>query len=198
MGSPEFSLPCLNALLEQGHDVVRVYAQPPKPAGRGQRERMCPVHAAAVAHGIEVLTPKTLRDADEQASFAALGLDAAIVVAYGLILPRAILEAPKLGCLNVHASLLPRWRGAAPIQRAIIAGDTETGVGIMKMDEGLDTGGVLVEQRTSIAAGETASTLHDRLSLMGAGLLTDTLEDFPTVRSSRIRSHQRHHLCAQA
>ena len=178
MGSPEFSLPCLNALLERGHDVVRIYAQPPKPAGRGQRERMCPVHAAAVAHGIEVMTPKTLRDAQEQKSFAALGLDAAVVVAYGLILPREILEAPKLGCLNVHASLLPRWRGAAPIQRAIIAGDTQTGVGIMKMDEGLDTGGVLAEQHTPIAADETASTLHDRLSLMGAALLTETLEKF--------------------
>ncbi|MEX2312346.1 MAG: methionyl-tRNA formyltransferase [Rhodospirillales bacterium] len=178
MGSPEFSLPCLTALIERGHDIVRVYAQPPKPAGRGQRERMCPVHAAATERGIEVLTPKTLRDADQQASFAAFDLDAAVVVAYGLILPKDILDAPRLGCLNVHASILPRWRGAAPIQRAIIAGDAETGVGIMKMDEGLDTGGVLAEQRTPIAPDETAGTLHDRLSMMGAGLLVDTLERY--------------------
>ncbi|MEX0694331.1 MAG: methionyl-tRNA formyltransferase [Rhodospirillales bacterium] len=178
MGSPEFSLPCLTALIERGHDIVRVYAQPPKPAGRGQRERMCPVHAAATERGIEVLTPKTLRDADQQASFAAFDLDAAVVVAYGLILPKDILDAPRLGCLNVHASILPRWRGAAPIQRAIIAGDAETGVGIMKMDEGLDTGGVLAEQRTPIAPDETAATLHDRLSMMGAGLLVDTLERY--------------------
>ena len=178
MGSPEFSLATLHVLLDAGHDVVRVYAQPPKPAGRGQHEQACPVHAAARDLGIDVRTPKSLRDAEEQAAFAALGLDAAVVVAYGLILPKPILDAPRLGCLNVHASLLPRWRGAAPIQRAIIAGDTETGVGIMKMDEGLDTGGVLAEQRTPISAHETASSLHDRLSAMGAELLRETLQKF--------------------
>jgi len=182
MGSPEFSLPCLHALLAEGHDVVRVYAQPPKPAGRGHKEQPCPVHAEALRLGIEARTPKTLRDAAAQAEFAALGLDAAVVVAYGLILPKAILEAPRLGCVNVHASLLPRWRGAAPIQRAIIAGDTQTGVGIMKMDEGLDTGAVLAEQRTSIRVDETASSLHDRLSAMGAALLVETLDGYADGR----------------
>ncbi|MBO6947913.1 MAG: methionyl-tRNA formyltransferase [Rhodospirillales bacterium] len=175
MGSPEFSIPALHALIEAGHEVVCVYAQPPKPAGRGHKETPCPVHAEAIRLGIEARTPKTLRDPDEQAAFRDLDLDCAIVVAYGLILPQEILDAPKLGCLNVHASLLPRWRGAAPIQRAIMAGDAETGVGIMKMDAGLDTGGVLAEARTSIATDETATSLHDRLSRMGAELLTETL-----------------------
>ncbi len=182
MGSPEFSMATLHGLLADGHDVVRVYAQPPKPAGRGQHEQACPVHAAALELGIDVRTPKSLRDADEQAAFRALGLDCAVVVAYGLILPKPILEAPRLGCLNVHASLLPRWRGAAPIQRAIIAGDQQTGVGIMKMDEGLDTGGVLAEQRTPISADETASSLHDRLAAMGAALLGETLRKYAEGR----------------
>ena len=146
MGSPEFSLNTLHALIDAGHDVVCVYAQPPKPAGRGHKETPCPVHAEALRLGIEARTPKTLRDAETQSAFRALELDCAVVVAYGLILPEEILEAPRLGCLNVHASLLPRWRGAAPIQRALIAGDLETGVGIMKMDAGLDTGGVLAEE----------------------------------------------------
>lgn len=175
MGSPDFSIPALHALIDAGHDVACVYAQPPKPAGRGHKETPCPVHAEAIRLGIEARTPKTLRDPDEQAAFQDLDLDCAIVVAYGLILPQEILDAPKLGCLNVHASLLPRWRGAAPIQRAIIAGDAETGVGIMKMDAGLDTGDVLAEERTPIASDETATSLHDRLSLMGAELLAQTL-----------------------
>lgn len=175
MGSPEFSIPTLHALIDAGHEVVCVYAQPPKPAGRGHKETPCPVHAEATRLGIEARTPRTLRDPDEQAAFRDLDLDCAIVVAYGLILPQEILDAPKLGCLNVHASLLPRWRGAAPIQRAIMAGDAETGVGIMKMDAGLDTGDVLAEARTPITADETATSLHDRLSQMGAELLTRTL-----------------------
>lgn len=178
MGSPEFSVTSLGALIDAGHEIVCVYAQPPKPAGRGQKERPCPVHAEANRLGIPARTPKSLRADDVKAEFTELNLDAAIVVAYGLILPREILDAPKLGCLNVHASLLPRWRGAAPIQRAIMAGDTETGVGIMKMDEGLDTGDVLAEAKTLITADETASTLHDRLSEMGASLLVPTLSAY--------------------
>ncbi|MDB9704082.1 methionyl-tRNA formyltransferase [Rhodospirillales bacterium] len=178
MGSPEFSVTTLSALIDAGHEIVCIYAQPPKPAGRGQKERPCPVHAEANRLGIPARTPKSLRADDVKAEFAELNLDAAIVVAYGLILPQEILDAPKLGCLNVHASLLPRWRGAAPIQRAIMAGDTETGVGIMQMDEGLDTGDVLAEAKTSIAADETASTLHDRLSEMGASLLVPTLSAY--------------------
>jgi methionyl-tRNA formyltransferase len=178
MGSPEFSLPTLHALIDAGHEVIRVYAQPPKPAGRGHKETPCPVHAEAIRLGIKARTPTSLRDPDEHAAFRNLELDCAVVVAYGLILPLEILEAPQLGCLNVHASLLPRWRGAAPIQRALIAGDTETGVGIMKMDEGLDTGGVLAEARTPISTDETASSLHDRLAGMGAALLVDTLEKY--------------------
>jgi len=178
MGSPEFSLGTLHALIDAGHNVVCVYAQPPKPAGRGHKETPCPVHAEALRLGIESRTPKTLRDPAEQRSFRDLDLDCAVVVAYGLILPAEILDAPRLGCLNVHASLLPRWRGAAPIQRAIIAGDTETGVGIMKMDEGLDTGDVLAEARTPIADDETAETLHDRLAAMGAALLVETLDAY--------------------
>lgn len=178
MGSPEFSVTTLSALIDAGHEIVCVYAQPPKPAGRGQKERPCPVHAEANRLGIPARTPKSLRADDVKAEFAELNLDAAIVVAYGLILPQEILDAPKLGCLNLHASLLPRWRGAAPIQRAIMAGDTETGVGIMQMDEGLDTGDVLAEAKTSIAADETASTLHDRLSEMGASLLVPTLSAY--------------------
>ncbi len=175
MGSPEFSLPTLHTLIDAGHDVICVYAQPPKPAGRGHKETPCPVHAEAIRLGIDARTPKTLRDPEEQAAFQKLDLDCAIVVAYGLILPQEVLDAPRLGCLNVHASLLPRWRGAAPIQRAIMEGDAETGVGIMKMDAGLDTGDVLAEARTPIADDETASTLHDRLAVMGAELLAKTL-----------------------
>ena len=140
MGTPDFAVETLKALIEAGHEFVCVYSQPPRPAGRGMAERPSPVHAFAASQGIEVRTPVSLKSPEEQGRFAALKADAAVVVAYGLLLPRPILDAPRLGCFNVHASLLPRWRGAAPIQRAIMAGDAETGVTIMRMEEGLDTG----------------------------------------------------------
>ncbi len=175
MGSPGFALPALGALLDAGHDVACVYSQPPRPAGRGQQERPTPVHAFAAERGIEVRTPKSLKRTEEQAAFAALNLDLAIVVAYGLILPKPILDAPRLGALNLHGSLLPRWRGAAPIQRAIMAGDRLTGVQVMRMEEGLDTGPVLATAETPIDADDNGSTLHDRLSALGATLLIETL-----------------------
>ena len=175
LGSPDFAVPVLQALRDAGHDVVCVYAQPPRPAGRGKRERPTPVQAAAEAAGIEVRTPRTLRDAGAQAAFAALDLDAAVVVAYGLILPQAVLDAPRLGCINVHASLLPRWRGAAPIQRAIAAGDPETGVTIMQMDAGLDTGPMLLRRSVPIGPETTAAGLHDRLAALGAELILPAL-----------------------
>ncbi len=175
MGSAPFSVPTLRALLDTGHSVVAVYSQPPRPAGRGQRERPSPVHAFAAAEGLSVRTPRSLKGADEQRAFAALAADAAVVAAYGLILPATIVNGPRLGCLNVHASLLPRWRGAAPIQRAILAGDSETGVTIMRMDEGLDTGPILLVDRTPITAGTTAETLHDTLAERGAWLMIEAL-----------------------
>ena len=168
MGSPDFSVPVLEALLAAGHEVACVYSQPPKPAGRGHKERPCPVHAFAESKGLPVRTPRSLKGPEEQAAFAALGADAAVVAAYGLILPKGILEAPRFGCLNVHASLLPRWRGAAPIQRAILAGDRESGVTIMRMDEGLDTGAMLLKESVAIGPETTASSLHDALSALGA------------------------------
>ena len=176
MGSPTFALPALEALLDAGHEVGCVYSQPPRPAGRGKQERQTPVHAFAASRGIEVRTPKSLKRAEEQEAFAALKLDAAIVVAYGLILPKVILDAPKLGAFNLHGSLLPRWRGAAPIQRAIMAGDRITGVQVMRMEVGLDTGPVLATAETRIDADDNSSTLHDRLAALGARLLVDTLE----------------------
>ncbi len=175
MGTPDFSVPILTALIDAGHDVAAVYCQPPRAAGRGQKERLSAVHAAADARGIEVRTPLNFKSEDNVAAFAALDLDVAVVAAYGLILPAAILEAPKLGCLNVHASLLPRWRGAAPIQRAILAGDAETGVTIMQMDEGLDTGDMLLRDTVTISADTTAGGLHDDLSKMGSGLIVKAL-----------------------
>lgn len=175
MGSPTFALPALAALLDAGHNVACVYSQPPRPAGRGKQERPTPVHAFALERGIEVRTPKTLKNAEEQAAFAALNLDAVIVVAYGLILPKAILDAPRLGAFNLHGSLLPRWRGAAPIQRAIMAGDRVTGVQVMRMEAGLDTGPVLATAETPIEADDTSATLHDRLAALGAPLLVNTL-----------------------
>ena len=178
MGTPDFSVASLEALIGAGHHVVAVYTQPPRPAGRGKKPRPSPVQATAEAHGIPVYTPHSLKIAEEQDRFRALHLDAAIVVAYGLLLPRAILEAPRLGCLNVHASLLPRWRGAAPIQRAILAGDAQTGVAIMKMDKGLDTGPVLAEETTTITPDDTAGTLHDRLMGLGSALLVPTLDAY--------------------
>lgn len=178
MGTPDFSVPALRAIAAR-HDVVAVYSQPPRAAGRGQKPRPSPVALAAQALGIPVRTPARLRDPQDQADFAALGADVAVVVAYGLILPQAVLDAPRLGCLNIHASILPRWRGAAPIHRAILAGDPETGVAIMQMEAGLDTGPVLALTRTPIAADDTTASLHDRLSAMGADLITDVLDRLP-------------------
>lgn len=174
MGTPDFAVPSLNALVEAGHDVVAVYSQPPRPAGRGKTVMPTPVHQRATALGIEVHTPLSLKDSAAQAAFAALTADIAIVAAYGLILPRAILDAPRLGCLNVHASLLPRWRGAAPIHRAILAGDDETGVTIMQMEAGLDTGPMRAKQSTPIGR-KTSGALTAELADMGASLLIDVL-----------------------
>jgi len=177
MGSPAFALPTLAALMEAGHDIACVYSQPPRPAGRGKQDRLTPVHALALERGLEVRTPKSLKKPEAQAEFAALNLDAAIVVAYGLILPKPILDAPRLGAFNLHGSLLPRWRGAAPIQRAIMAGDAKTGVQVMRMEEGLDTGPVLGTAETSISAGDTTASLHDRLAALGAPLMVAALAE---------------------
>ena len=170
MGTPDFAVPILEALLEARHELVAVYTQPPRPAGRGHQARISPVQRAAEVVGIPIHTPAKL-DIAEQQKFRALGLDAAVVAAYGLMLPKPVLEAPRLGCLNVHASLLPRWRGAAPIQRAILAGDRETGVTIMQMDEGLDTGPMLLAEPVAIGPETTAAMLHDRLAALGARLI---------------------------
>ncbi|ARJ66668.1 methionyl-tRNA formyltransferase [Magnetospirillum sp. ME-1] len=175
MGTPDFSVPILDSLIEAGHRVVCVYSQPPRPAGRGHKEQLTPVHAFAHARGIPVRTPKSLKSPEAQAEFAALDADAAVVAAYGLILPQAVLDAPRLGCLNVHASLLPRWRGAAPIQRAILAGDPETGVTIMQMDAGLDTGAMLARESILLLPDSTASWLHDMLAAMGARMIVEVL-----------------------
>ncbi|EHH69238.1 methionyl-tRNA formyltransferase [Gluconobacter morbifer] len=180
MGTPDFAVPALQALLKAGHDILAVYTQPPRPAGRGKALRRSPVHDAAEAAGIEVRTPaRVRRDPAEHAAFAALEADAAVVAAYGLILPREMLDAPRLGCLNIHASLLPRWRGASPIQSALVAGDTRTGISIMQMDEGLDTGAVLLEEATPISATDTATTLHDRLATMSGRLIVRALAEQP-------------------
>jgi methionyl-tRNA formyltransferase len=178
MGSPDFAVPSLDALVEAGHDVVAVYAQPPRPAGRGKAERKTAVHERAEQLGIEVRTPRTLRSAEEQARFAALNADLGVVAAYGLILPKPILDGPKSGCVNVHASLLPRWRGAAPIQRAILAGDDVSGVTIMKMDEGLDTGPMLLKRELDIR-GKNAGQVTDELAKLGASALVEWI-DHPT------------------
>jgi methionyl-tRNA formyltransferase len=174
MGSPDFAVPSLDALVEAGHEVVAAYAQPPRPAGRGKADRKTAVHERAEQLGIAVRTPRTLRDAEEQAKFRGLDADVAVVAAYGLILPRPILEAPKGGCINVHASLLPRWRGAAPIQRAILAGDEVSGVTIMRMDEGLDTGPMLLKRELDIR-GKTAGQVTDELAKLGAASLVEWL-----------------------
>ena len=171
MGTPDFAVPVLVALLGQGHEIVACYTQPPRPAGRGMEPRRSPVHEKAGQFGIEVFTPKSLKGGEEQQRFAALEADLAVVVAYGLLLPEPVLEAPRLGCLNLHASLLPRWRGAAPIQRAIMAGDAETGVMVMKMEQGLDTGPVAMAERVAIGPDMTAGELHDRLAGLGADLM---------------------------
>lgn len=175
MGTPEFSVPVLDALVDAGHEIAAVYCQPPRPAGRGKKDRPTPVHARAAALGLEVRHPVSLKTPQELDDFSALQADVAVVVAYGLILPQAILDAPEAGCLNIHASLLPRWRGAAPIHRAIMAGDRETGICIMQMEAGLDTGPVLLREETLIGAEETTDQLHDRLSEMGAGLIVEAL-----------------------
>ncbi len=175
MGTPDFSVTVLAEILGAGHEVVAVYSQPPRKAGRGLSEQPGAVHRFAIDAGLIVRTPLSLKGADEQEAFAALDIDVAVVVAYGLILPKAILNAPRKGCLNLHASLLPRWRGAAPIQRAIMAGDDETGVMVMQMDEGLDTGPVLLSEHVAIAPTATAGSLHDDLSSVGASLMVRAL-----------------------
>jgi methionyl-tRNA formyltransferase len=175
MGTPDFSVPALEAIHAAGHDVLAVYSQPPRPAGRGLAERPSPVHAKATALGIPVRTPRTLKDAGQQTLFADLDADAAVVIAYGLILPQPVLAAPRLGCFNVHASALPRWRGAAPIQRAIMAGDTETAVMVMRMEEGLDTGPVGMTKTVPIGPDITAGELHDTLASRGAELIVAAL-----------------------
>ncbi len=181
MGTPGFAVVALKALHDAGHDIVAVYCQPPKPAGRGQQIQKTPVHRAAEELNIPVHTPKTLRNMEEQEKFSALNLDVAIVAAYGLILPQAILDAPTRGCLNIHGSLLPRWRGAAPIQRAILAGDTETGITIMQMDAGLDTGAMLLKESTPITLQTTTQSLHDELAAMGGRLITQALQNLDTL-----------------
>jgi methionyl-tRNA formyltransferase len=182
MGTPDFAVPALTALIEAGHDVVAAYTQPPRPGGRrGKELTPSAVHKEAEAHGIEVRHPVSLKGAGEQAAFAALRADIAVVAAYGLLLPQAVLDAPRLGCLNIHASVLPRWRGAAPIQRAILAGDPTTGVTIMRMEAGLDTGPMLATLRTVID-GKTAGDLTAELADKGAGLLVATLRDLAVHR----------------
>lgn len=176
MGTPDFAVPALDALAKAGHDIVAVYSQPPRPAGRGKNLTPSPVHQRAEAMGIEVRTPESLKDAAVQAAFAALDADVAVVAAYGLILPRAILDAPRHGCMNIHASLLPRWRGAAPIQRAILSGDNVTGVTIMDMAAGLDTGPMRAKYVTKIE-GKTAGALTAELAQAGADLMVEVLDD---------------------
>ena len=175
MGTPDFAAEALAAVQDAGHEIAAVYTQPPRPAGRGKAPRPSPVQAAAETLGLPVRHPVSLKPAEEQDAFAALGAEVAVVAAYGLILPRPILAAPARGCLNIHASRLPRWRGAAPIQRAIMAGDAETGIAIMQMEPGLDTGPVLLERRTPIGAEETAGELHDRLAALGAEAIVEAL-----------------------
>ena len=178
MGTPEFAVPTLHALIAAGHEVVAVYSQPPRPAGRGKKLQPSPVHLAAQAAGIAVHTPISLKGADEQAAFAAHRADVAVVAAYGLILPQAVLDAPRHGCLNVHGSILPRWRGAAPVQRAILAGDDETGVTIMQMERGLDAGPMRAAVRTPVDR-KTAGALTAELAALGAGAMIDVLADLP-------------------
>ncbi|MGH6947666.1 MAG: methionyl-tRNA formyltransferase [Kiloniellales bacterium] len=183
MGTPDFALPSLEALAAGGHDICAVYSQPPRPAGRGQQPRPGPVAALAQKNGWPLRTPTSFKDPAEQDAFAALDLDLAVVVAYGLLLPKAILDAPRLGCVNLHASLLPRWRGAAPISRALLAGDKETGVTLMQMEEGLDSGPILAHRRFPIPPGCNAIQLHDALARLGAELLIEWL---PALAEGRL------------
>ena len=183
MGSPDFAVPALRALHAAGHEIAAVYCQQPRPAGRGQSLRPCPVHKAAEVLGLEVRTPRRLRtDMEAQQAFAELNLDVAVVAAYGLILPQAMLDAPKRGCLNIHASLLPRWRGAGPIQASVLAGDTETGITIMQMEAGLDTGPMLLAEALPIGPMDTAATLHNHLAEIGARLVLRALAENPLPR----------------
>ncbi|MDA8585300.1 methionyl-tRNA formyltransferase [Rhodobacteraceae bacterium] len=184
MGTPDFSVPPLDALVDAGLEVTAVYTQPPRPAGRGKKDRPTAVHARASALGLSVHTPTNLKSDEARATFQSHQADIAVVVAYGLILPQTILDGPTQGCLNIHASLLPRWRGAAPIHRAIMAGDSETGVAIMQMEAGLDTGPVLMTQTLAIESIDTTGTLHDKLSTLGADLITKTLTDLPNLTPS--------------
>lgn len=183
MGTPDFSVPVLKALVAAGHDICAVYCQPPRPAGRGKKDRPTPVHLCAEELGLPVRHPVNFKSEDAVADFADLRADVAVVVAYGLILPQSILDAPRFGCLNIHASLLPRWRGAAPIHRAIMAGDAQTGVCIMQMDAGLDTGDVVLQREIPIEAAETTGALHDRLSQLGAAAIVDALADLPDLEA---------------
>jgi methionyl-tRNA formyltransferase len=182
MGTPAFSVPVLDALVQAGHEIAAVYCQPPRPAGRGKKPRPSPVQKRAETLGLPVRCPVSLKGADTQAEFADLGAEVAVVVAYGLILPAAILSAPARGCLNIHASLLPRWRGAAPIQRAIMAGDEKTGVCIMQMDAGLDTGPVLLRRELPIGPEDTSADLHDRLAVVGAKAIVEALAHLDELR----------------
>ena len=187
MGTPEFSVPALQAIIDAGHDVIAVYSQPPRPKGRGQVLQKSPVHLAAEAAGIPVFNPVSLKkDPQAVAEFSALGADIAVVAAYGLILPLSVLNAPRLGCLNIHASLLPRWRGASPIQRAVWAGDAESGITIMQMEEGLDTGPMIQKSTLPIPDSMTAGMLHDALSMMGGGMIIEVLARL--ARDGRIAS----------
>ena len=181
MGTPAFAAVALKALVDAGHQVVAVYSQPPRPKGRGMETQKSPVHMLGEEQGIPVRTPTSLRSAEEAAAFAGLNADVAVVAAYGLILPKAVLDAPRHGCLNIHASLLPRWRGAAPIQRAIMAGDANTGVTIMQMEEGLDTGPMLLKGELAVGADMNAGALHDALAEIGAGLIVQALDQLPDL-----------------
>src|SRR5688572_8449544 len=182
MGTPAFAAVALKVLVDAGHEVIAVYSQPPRPKGRGMETQKSPVHMLAEEQGIAVRTPTSLRNAEEGAAFAALQADVAVVAAYGLILPKAVLAAPRHGCLNIHASLLPRWRGAAPIQRAIMTGDGRTGVTIMQMEEGLDTGPMLLKEELAIGADLNAGALHDALAEIGARLVCQALEQLPNLK----------------
>lgn len=181
MGTPDFSVPPLNALVEAGHDIAAVYTQPPRPAGRGKKARPTAVHARAETLGLDVHTPTSLKSDDALTTFQSHQADVAVVVAYGLILPQTILDTPKRGCLNIHASLLPRWRGAAPIHRAIMAGDDQTGIAIMQMEAGLDTGPVLLSETLKIEITDTTGTLHDKLSTLGAKLIATAIANLPNL-----------------
>lgn len=190
-GTPQFAATALAALLKD-HKIVAVFTQPDRPSGRGMQLTASPVKQLALQHGVPVLQPSTLKTKDTQQVIAALDADVMVVAAYGLILPKAVLALPRLGCINIHASLLPRWRGAAPIQRAILAGDTETGITIMQMDEGLDTGDMLLQKRYSIAKKETAETLHDKLALLGAQAMIGALHKLEQGELYHERQDSRH------